>query len=233
MPKHNSTNTLSIVTDASAKVFTSRAHPKGRWFSCYGALAIDEQIETYQIAHDCPNNRGELLGVKLGITMAKDIMETFPGKYEKVVIYSDSKLAVSGLKSWMGTWISKMINGVMYKSDGSIVKNQDLYVDIMSFLSTYKFHIHLKHIAAHINTSSLSDLEKAKADYRISNDSEMLSRDELVRMCDFNNMVDRGCKAHLDSLGDPDRYPMIDYINHNYIDMVRYAFPYDYAQYIH
>ena len=120
---------LEICTDASMRTFLD----SGRVFTCSGAICINNMQERYTVTADSTNNRGELLGVYIGVKLAEEMLLREPGRYSRVNLYSDSQFSIFGLTKWIYGWIKTIDNnGVMYGSNKEPVKNQDLFAMIFS-----------------------------------------------------------------------------------------------------
>lgn len=222
--------TLEISTDASITNFRTPLHPMVRTFGCGGALSITTGDERYIISQDTTNNRAELLAVYLGVKLAKEIMDNNPGLYDNIIIYSDSQFAVKGLTEWIHSWARNMDeNGVLRRSDGGVVINQELYLCIISYLAINKLRVSFKHVSGHISVTNPSSLDKASRTYYRMN-GEFLRPEEVYKVAYYNNIIDERTRSRLKAVN-PDKFPIYDYSD-NYKIMTRYILPRDYAQYI-
>lgn len=217
-------NILEICTDASIRKF-----PNGRTFGCAGALSITTMEQDYLISQDTTNNRSELLGVYLGLKLGKRIMDANP-KYESMIIYSDSQFAIFGLTKWMPGWIRTMdSNGIIYGSNGKPVKNQELFMCILSFITANKLKVIFRHCSGHVRYTSTKMLKEANNTFYRSN-GIYLRPEDIYKISYYNSIVDENTRQQLQNIN-PDIYPIMDYSN-NYQVMTKYVVPNNYANFI-
>ena len=217
-------NILEICTDASIRTF-----PNGRVFGCAGALCITTLEQDYLVSQDTTNNRSELLGVYLGLKLGKRIMDNNPN-YTNLVIYSDSQFAVFGLTKWMSGWMkTKDHNGIIYGSNGKPVKNQELFMCILSYITSNRINVTFRHCSGHVRYTSIQMLKKANDVFYKSN-GFYLRPEDIYKLAYYNDIVDNNTREYLNSIN-PDLYPVMDYSN-NYQAMTRYVVPDNYTNYI-
>ena len=215
---------LEICTDASICTFAN-----GRTFGCAGALCITTLEEDYLVSQDTTNNRSELLAVYLGLKLGKRIMDKNPN-YKSIIIYSDSQLAIFGLTKWMPGWMKTMdSNGIIYGSNGKPVKNQELFMCILSFITANKLKVAFKHCSGHVRYTSTKMLKLANDAYYKSN-GEYLRPEDIYKIAFYNDIVDNKTRNYLQSIN-PDIYPIMDYSN-NYQVMAKYIVPNNYTNFI-
>ena len=218
-------NSLEIVTDASIRTFNDVK----RTFGCAGALCINTGEQDYMISQDTTNNRSELIGVFLGVRMANNMVKMNPGVFDEVVIYSDSKLAVYGLTQWMDDWVAHMdSNGVLYGSNGKPVKNQELYISILTYLVDNNLAVKFRHCAGHMALTYVK-LEQANKVFEESN-GYSLRPEDIYKVVYYNDVIDRSTRDKLKDVN-PNRYPVLNTSN-NYDVMSKFVFPMDYKQYV-
>lgn len=219
------TNNLEICTDASIRTF-----PNGRVFGCAGALSITTMEQEYLISQDTTNNRSELLGVYLGVKLGKKIMDKNPGMFDIITIYSDSQFAIFGLTRWMDNWLkTKDANGLIYGSNGSCVKNQELFMCILSYITCNNLKVHFRHCSGHVRLNSAKMLRLANETFFKSN-GMYLRPEDIYKISYYNNVVDEETRKKLQMIN-PDLYPVMDYSN-NHCMMTKYIVPDNYKDYI-
>ena len=217
-------NVLEICTDASIRTF-----PNGRVFGCAGALCITTLEQDYLISQDTTNNRSELLGIYLGLKLGKRIMDKHP-EYDSMVIYSDSQFAVFGLTKWMQGWMkTKDNNGIIYGSNGKPVKNQELFMCILSYITSNQLKVSFRHCSGHVRYTSIKMLRLANEAYYKSN-GEYLRPEDIYKLAYYNDIVDNSTREYLQRIN-PDIYPKMDYSN-NYNIMTKYIVPNNYTKFI-
>lgn len=218
-------NVLEICTDASIRKF-----PNGRIFGCAGALSITTMEQDLLVSQDTTNNRAELLGVYLGLKLGKDIMDRNPGIYDKIVIFSDSQFAIFGLTKWMSSWIKTRDNdGIIYGSNNKPVKNQELFMCILSYMVSNNLKVEFKHVQGHVKYS-IKTLKKANDVYFRSN-GEYLRPEDVYKLAYYNNMIDNVTREHLNTIN-PDMYPEMDYSKVYQNVMAKFVVPNDYKNFI-
>lgn len=218
-------NVLEICTDASIRTFNN-----GRTFGCAGALCITTMEEDYLISQDTTNNRSELLGIYLGLKLAKRIMDASPNTYNQIIIYSDSQFAIFGLTKWMDNWIKTVdSNGMIYGSNGKYVKNQELFMCILTYIQINKLKVLFRHCSGHVRYTSVKMLKEANDAYYRSN-GVYLRPEDIYKISYYNDIVDNSTREKLQTIN-PDIYPMMDYSN-NYQIMAKYVIPHNYKDFI-
>lgn len=217
-------NVLEICTDASIRKF-----PNGRTFGCAGALCITTMEQEYLVSQDTTNNRSELLGVYLGLKLGKRIMDQNPN-YDSIIIYSDSQFAIFGLTKWMPGWMrTRDANGIIYGSNGMPVKNQELFMCILSYITSNQLKVSFKHCSGHVRYTSTKMLKKANDVFYKSNGT-YLRPEDIYKLAYYNDIVDNTTREYLQTIN-PDVYPIMDYSN-NYQVMTKYVVPNNYMNYI-
>lgn len=213
-------NTVEIFCDASIKHYNNN-----RTFGCAGALSPILKLEKYEIVPDTTNNKSEITALYLAVQMAKEIRDHHK-EYDDIVIYSDSKLAVFGLKHWMDMWLQTRVDGVMYNTSGKPVANQDLYLRIIRFLVENNLKIKLRHQKGHVKVLKEHSMNVARQVFYESNDINIGNYD-LSRICFYNNKIDELTRNKLETIN-PNNYPIIP----EGIAMITYVPPANYLDYI-
>lgn len=216
-------NVLEICTDASLKTF-----PDGRVFTCSGAISINSTKEKYIITPDSTNNRGELLGIYLGVKIAHE--EASKKEYDAINIYSDSQFAVFGLREWMINWVNHSdIHGILYGSNNKPVKNQELFKMIVTYcvLNNVKINLYLQ--KGHVTPNSPKSLARANEYFKKAN-GFLLKPEDIFKICFYNDIVDKNSRDVLDSI-DESHYPR-KIINKEGKVMCRYIIPKNFKDYI-
>ena len=217
-------NVLEICTDASIRTYSDN-----RVFGCAGALCITTMEQDYLISQDTTNNRSELLGVYLGLKLGKRIMDKNPN-YKSMIIYSDSQFAIFGLTKWMSGWMrTKDNNGIIYGSNGKPVKNQELFMCILSYITSNQLNVVFRHCPGHVRYTSIKTLKMANESFYKSN-GFYLRPEDIYKLAYYNNIVDNTTRNYLQNIN-PDIYPVMDYSN-NYQVMAKYVVPNNYMNFI-
>lgn len=213
---------LEIYTDASIRVFNN-----GRMFGCSGAICPICDRSIYTVNPDSTNNRCELIAIDLGVKLAHEIYKENPRKYDNIIIYSDSQFAVYGLTKWIYGWEKTMdANGIMYGSNKQPVKNQELFISILSYLSLNNFKVHFRHQAGHVRYTSMKMLAKANETFYTSN-GYYLRPEDIYKISYYNDIVDKASRAKLENIN-PNDFPIINTGK----EMASIKMPKDYKNYI-
>lgn len=220
--------TLEICTDASIRTF--QCGNVQRTFGCAGALSIPTMEEDYLFSQDTTNNRSELLAIYLGLKLGKRIMDANPGVYDSITIYSDSQFGIFGLTKWMPNWMrTRDANGIIYGSDGKPVKNQELFMCILTYITINNLRVMFRHCKGHVRYTSTKKLQQANETYFKSN-GVYLRPEDIFKLAYYNDIVDRTTREKLQTIN-PDYYSVMDYAN-NYQIMAKYVIPTNYIGYI-
>ncbi len=118
---------------------------KGGW----GLIILrDEKVlEYFGFNNNTTNNRMEMTAIIQGLSKCK--------KDEDIILYSDSKYVLSGIKDWMLNWKQNGWKTVKNKP----IKNKDLWLLIDECIQN-KDNVKFKHVKAHNG-----DLYNERADY--------------------------------------------------------------------
>lgn len=220
-------NILEVCTDASLKTY-----PDGRSFSCSGAVLINNPDERYIVTADSTNNRGELLAIYLGIKLAEEYKIRYPDIYgnSEIYLYSDSQFSVFGLRDWMIDWSKTMDSrGIIYGSNRTPVKNQELFMMIITYCVTHNLVIHLFNQKGHVNTNSAKTLAKANEQFHTAN-GFYLKPEDIFKISFYNDIVDKNSRNILDQVNEDD----YEVQNHDMNDkiMCRYIIPQNFKDFI-
>ena len=118
---------------------------KGGW----GLIILrDEKVlEYFGFNNNTTNNRMEMTAIIQGLSKCK--------KDEDIILYSDSKYVLSGIKDWMLNWKQNDWKTVKNKP----IKNKDLWLLIDECIQK-KDNVKFRHVKAHNG-----DLYNERADY--------------------------------------------------------------------
>lgn len=214
--------TLEICCDASILKY-----PNGRVFGCAGAITTKFNIERKIIIPDCTNNSAELMAMYTAVKLAHEICMVQP--YD-VTIYADSKFVVYGMKVWMKKWLTTVDErGIIYNYNNEPVKNQELFMMILSYMITNNLKIKIRHQKGHVKFLNEKSLRIAGNVFYESN-GYRLDHDTLVRISLYNDKIDKNTKNKLLTVN-PDEYPIVDHSN-DLIKVCNYTTPYNFEDYV-
>lgn len=217
---------LKICCDASVRYIYDRC------FTCSGAISINTGQTKYEILPDSTNNRGELWGVYLGCRLALEEKNMFPGRFERINIYSDSQFVIYGLTRWIHAWIKSLDrspNGIFLSSTGKPVANQNMFLMIITFCWINRLEMHFYNQKGHVNIHDRESLADANDQFYTAN-KHYLSPKELIELSNYNNYIDETTRDILRRV-DPKRYPVV-YHNPEAIELCHYILPPDFRQYV-
>ncbi len=199
-------NAINIFTDASVLGKIDK-HNKNK--VCGGAIAVDfnnGRVKEYHCVIDkSTNNYGELTALGLGIQLASIYKDT----YERINIFSDSKLSVMSLREWIYGWIRNMNqNYRLLSSTGAEVANQDLIIRITdSIIDNFipgKHRINIYHCNGHIYNPK--DYYKAVRSlslnfkYRLSEEEFKMLQYYMKIIQRWNNYIDESTRSSLHTM---------------------------------
>ena len=213
---------LEIYTDASIKTYQS-----GRTFGCSGAICPTTGQSIYTINPDTTNNRSELIAIDIGVRLAHGIYNREPQKYDNIYLYSDSQFGIFGLTKWIYGWSKNMKDGIMYGSNKQPVKNQELFIGILNYLSMNNFKINFRHQAGHINVTRPKMLFDANEIFKRSN-GYYLKPEDIYKISYYNDFVDKSTRAKLENIN-PNDFPVLNNANKN---MLNISLAKDFKKYI-
>lgn len=141
--------TIDIYTDASVQ--------KSLRGACAGALVTNRSgLRTQMRAIVQPNgtnNSGEIGAILLGVQTATELQEQI-GEPVCFNIFSDSIIAIRGIREWIFHWIAAANKNGDYKfinSSGEPVANQVYFKTIFNYLIAHDMHIHFYHQLGHVD----------------------------------------------------------------------------------
>lgn len=208
-------DTLNIFTDASMNKYAT----SGCIGICFVFGRIDIRfpllnIQTHtRVIKGCTNMFAEAEAIREAVYLANK----YKNQFRKIRIISDSQVSIDNIRDRIAKWkIRKSKNdqyGKFISSQG-VVKNQDVFLDIMYFIVENNLEIEFLFQSSHTNFNSQSSLETAKNQFishnHILDDIDM----ELIRAISlYNNYVDRNSR---------DIFYATDIMN------IRTKFPFDY-----
>ncbi len=212
-------NILEICVDASLRKYEK----SGRIFTCSGAISINSGEELYTIDEDSTNNRGELIAAYLGLLLANK--ERYSYNYDNIAIYSDSQFVVYGLTKWMHSWVINTRDGIIYNSNKTPVKNQELFKLIISYCINNNMRVHFYAQRGHTNFHSSKDLAEAN-DYFYDANGFILKPEDIFKISFYNDIIDKNTRKILKDIHD------VDYPIKNHHKSFDFNIPYNFGNYI-
>lgn len=179
---------LNIFTDAS---ITKSIYDET--IGCAGAICMeDNNLCKFEILRDSTNNISEITAVKLAVQLALENRD----KFDVINIWADSQWSIYGMTKWIRSWMSTMINGVIYNSSGYPVKNQQIFLSIIKMIVQNNLRVNFYHIKGHVDPYNIKSIAHAVSVFKRSN-GIAISRDKMFRYCKMNDMVDNKTREFL------------------------------------
>lgn len=171
--------TVNIFCDASIKAVN------GITYGCPGCAVVtsDGSIisKDSTILVESTNNESEIYAILMAT-----VANIYYKHYERVNIFSDSRISVMGLRDWMRSWIKKSKNGILMSTSGEVA-NQQIFLHVLNLILNNLDEYHLYHIDGHCK--SPKDITAAMNDFNKFNNVS-ITYPEAVYLCGFNNQID-------------------------------------------
>ncbi len=188
-------NTLCIFTDASCTQVSKNTIVCPGYIMTYGNQIYGRS--GYQILTHSTNNRGELYAILMGISdMIISIHHINP---EKIILFSDSRISVLGIREWIYDWFKNINDGKLYSNSGKLVANQDIILQIVNLIQSNQIRINILHTKGHQKFIKIPTVEYVntfkdinKVPYNIDFDVEFY---KFIMY--FNNEIDHYTRSKL------------------------------------
>lgn len=192
----------SVYGNNVINIFTDGSTTKGlndETISCSGAVATmiynQEEKTTaildkrYATLRNSTNNKAEIYGIDLAVDMIIDFV--YNKGYNCIFnIFCDSKISVYGMREWIFDWVRNSYNGVLYNSMGTVVSNQDIFIQIINKIIMSRIRLNIYHIKGHVNINKDKDLTKSRKVFLESNNIEINDYRLIKNLGYWNNVVD-------------------------------------------
>lgn len=163
---------------------------------CPGSIAIspsgnivDAQVRLLRYS---TNNNSEITAILMAVQQAI----VFRYNFRTINIFSDSKISVFGLKTWIYNWFYSMTGGVLYSSSGEPVANQQIFLHIIHLIVHSGLSVNIYHQKGHVTSKNLLP---AKQVFLESN-GMFLTDDEASYISKYNDHIDVLTKKELINL---------------------------------
>lgn len=200
----NSDDSLYIFCDASV-CYTNQG-----CISCAGVAAVsNDKIlkESYRIIRNANAPRGEIEAVKDGVYTAILLTRKYPN-LKNIYLFSDSELALLGLRDWICNWECHPIHDTdyyglyrarsRYTIGNGLIKNQDIYLEVFYTLIKYKLNLKFYHQKGHLETNNKYALKHAIDLFIRNNNIECdVSKEFMTYISTYNDYVDNNSRSHL------------------------------------
>lgn len=162
---------------------------------CAGALLVGNVSngygivnDTYTILRHTTNNETEISAIYLGVQMAINYIK-HTGYNPTFNLFSDSKICILGLREWIYNWIKCINKGVMYNSNGTPVKNQEIFKSIVHLILDSNIKIRIFHQKGHV-TATKASLSRAMGVFNVSNNTTVRDTQLIASISKYNNDID-------------------------------------------
>ena len=185
-------NTLNIFSDASM-----RARGKNILDTCYGAVAVHMDTivdELFRVSSESTVPAAEIRGIRCSLSLALQ----YRYQFKVINIFSDSQIALFGLRDYIYGWNFKK-DGRLYNKSSKIVKNQELFVECFQLLNELKKTniVNLYHQPGHIE-NGLDQLKYGISVFKQSNGIRGSVDYNTIRYISlYNNYVDSKSRSFI------------------------------------
>lgn len=193
IPKEEIDNdyTLNIFSDASI----SSQHTYTN--ACAGAIAVYQDFIIDKILtpmYNTTNNRAELMAILNGLYLAI----RYRRKVKRINIFSDSKISVFGLRTWIYSWINNSQDNILRSTSGD-VKNQDMILSIINFIIENNLQISLFHIRGHCDYTKFKDIIKFRKSFISENNlyPNIIDDQLCMYLIKYNDYIDNDTRKNL------------------------------------
>lgn len=188
-------DTLNIFSDASM-----RRRTKNILDACYGSVAVccDTIIdELFRISSESTVPAAEIRGIRCSLSLALK----YKYNYRIINIFSDSQIALLGLRDYIYGWKYRN-DGHIYNKSAKIVKNEELYIECFQMLQELRKTniVNLYHQAGHVE-NGLQNLKEGINVFKISNNIMGTVDYNTIRYISlYNNYVDSKSRSFIKSI---------------------------------
>lgn len=182
-------NAINVYSDSSVIRYQDNWVTACGFISTYNNQIIDSSTKSFT---GVTNNYGEIYGIYMGI---KYLIENYKNDDIFLNLFSDSRISVLGLTTWIFKWLN-LKEGVILKrtggncARGKSVLNQEIFLEIMRLIIQNNVHINLWHIHGHTNSTGKSFL-KFKSSFNKINCTDIILPDEFYKeMIYYNDKID-------------------------------------------
>lgn len=187
---HNS-DTLNIFSDASMRSIGNR-----KLATCYGSVAVNKDNiidEVFRLQSVSTVPAAEIRGIRCSLSLALK----YRYMYKNINIFSDSQIALFGLRDYIYKWKYNPNDGLLYNGLNSPVKNQELYIETFFMLMELEKtnNVCLYHQNGHVD-SNVEALRKSLDVFKNSNNIHGKIDYNVARYISlYNNYVDNKSRS--------------------------------------
>lgn len=213
---------INIFTDASIKKLHS-----GETIGCAGCILVFGELinrniqEYYQIIRDTTSNNSEIKAVRLGI---QNVLR-YKNQYNKIRLFSDSQISIFGIRDRIFNW--KYINGTYIGTEGTPIKNQDIFLEIVYTILENNLNIEFYHQKGHVDYGPKSINNAMHVFIASNNIREYVDESFIKQISIFNNMVDNNSRNYLDNFNsnyeylEPLHFKSVLFNKNKYLNLIK------------
>ena len=190
-------DTLNIFSDASMR---TRSKNNKILDSCYGSVAVNIDTiidELFRVASNSTVPAAEIRGLRCSLTLALK----YRYNYKIINIFSDSQVALFGLRDYIYGW-RYAPDGNLYNKSATVVKNQELFIECFQLLGELRKTniVNLYHQPGHIQ-NGLDSLKDGITVFKKSNNIRGIVDYNTIRYISlYNNYVDNKSRSFIRSI---------------------------------
>jgi len=185
---------LNIFCDASTN---KEGHNK--YNACAGAVAVNENIileEDFRVISGGTSVKGEISAIKQGIFLAYYTYAKSKYKFKTINLFSDSQLAIYGIRDRILSWDCK--NGKLYGYGNDPIMYYEDFFEMINFIVDKDFKINFYHQKGHVNSSDLDSIKYAVKTFEASNyERNQIPYDFIRYISSWNDYVDKKSRSIL------------------------------------
>lgn len=186
--------TLNLFSDASMR---PNAYNKNILNACYGSVAVCKDViidEVLELNTNCTVPAAEIRGIRSSLYLALN----YRNLYKNINIFSDSQIALFGLRDYIYKWRFDTNTNKFYNSNNIKAKNQELYYECLQILLDLSKtnNINLYHQSGHVNTEN--DIKNSIDIFKRSNNINCKISFNIARyIATYNNYIDNKTRSYI------------------------------------
>lgn len=194
LPILKNSTTLNLFSDASS----TKMRKDGKLDTCYGAVAVNNDTvidEWLRLSSDTTVPASELRGIRCSLVLAY----AHKNEYKTFNLFSDSQLAILGLREYMYNWGYDPESNSFKTRTGGYVKNQSLYIEIYQLLTELRRSniVNLYHQKGHIGNSKDDIMDALRSFKKVNNVNGKVDYNVIRYISTYNNYIDRETRSLL------------------------------------
>lgn len=204
----NDNDSLYIFCDASTCVATTDNGFESN--ACAGVVAVNNGTilrENYRIIKNANAAKGEIEAIKDGVFIAILLTRKYPN-LKNIYLFSDSEISILGIRDRIFNWECHRINGKdyyglyrkesRYTTGSGLIKNQDIYLEILYTLIENNLNLKFYHQKGHLNVNIRDNLKYAIELFKRNNNIRRdISKKFMTFISAYNDYVDSNSRSEL------------------------------------